>query len=179
MIDLRTKGLPDCIEHEGRPYGLKTDFREWIEFDHILQEHGMVSSHVFADEIPTDPGAVEPLMEFYLSPNVTPRSHHDGPRTVDMVLDGDYIVASFMQAYDVDLTQVEYMHWHVFKALLYGLPDSTVMGRIMGYRSYRKPPRGERHETVMMRLRRDYELPRRGELEERAKLLQWAEEMGL
>lgn len=179
MIDLRKRDLPDCIEHDGRSYRLKTDFREWIEFDHILQEHGMVSSHVFLDEVPTDREAVEPLMDFYLSPNVTPRSHDNGPRTVDMVLDGDYIVASFIQAYNVDLTRVEYMHWHVFKALLYGLPDSTVMGRIMGYRSYRKPPKGEKQETVMLRLKRDYELPRPGEAEERANLLQWAEEIGL
>lgn len=177
MIDLREKTLPDFIEYDGERYALETDFRVWIHFDHNFQHHKIADSCVFKGKRPPIE-ALDELMEFYQSPNVTPRqSSSNGERAVDMVLDGDYIVASFMQAYGIDLTTVEYMHWHVFKALLYGLPDDTVMGRIMGYRTYQKS--SKKYDEAMQEMKRKYKLPTIEELEERRNLLEWAEEMGL
>lgn len=116
-------------------------------------------------------------MEFYHSPNITPKGNGMGERSVDMVWDGEYIVASFIQAYGIDLTTVEYMHWHVFKALLYALPDDTIMGKIMGYRTYQ--PTTKKTETIMQDLKRKWRLPTMEELQKRREMLEWAEEMGL
>ena len=176
MIDLRNRDLPDRIECCGRSYRLKTDFRDWICFDHDLQHHGICNVEIFVDK-PTGLEVIEPLMEFYRSPNITPTGSSSSERIVDMVWDGDYIVASFMQAYGIDLTTVDYMHWHVFKALLYNLPDDTVMSRIMGYRSWQKSNR--KIDDVMADRKRRYSLPTIEQLEERRTLLKWAEEMGL
>lgn len=177
MIDLRERELPDFIEYGDERYYLNTDFRVWIAFDHNLQHHGIADACVFKDRIPTDRGAYEPLKEFYHSPNVTPRRSSSSERAVDFVWDGDYIVASFMQAYGIDLTTIEYMHWHVFKALLYGLPESTIMAQIMAYRTYRKS--GKKYEDAMSEQKTKWALPTLDEIQEREKLLEWAEGMGL
>lgn len=177
MIDLRDKALPDFIEYDGERYYLHTDFRVWIQFDHNLNHHGVADTCVFKGRIPTDAGAFEPLRKFYESPNVTPRKSPSSDRAVDMVWDGDYIVASFMQAYGIDLTTIEYMHWHVFKALLYGLPENTVMAQIMGYRTY--TPSKKKHEDIMRDQKRKWKLPTLEQIRERENLLKWAEEAGL
>lgn len=177
MIDLRERDLPDFIEHNGEVYHLNTDFRVWISFDYNLHHHGLADACVFRDKVPKDRGALEPLKEFYHSPNITTKSSGSSERAVDFVWDGEYIVASFMQAYGIDLTTVEYMHWHVFKALLYGLPEDTVMSKIMSYRTY--TPSKRKYEDAMMEQKRKWRLPTEDELNERQKMLEWAEEMGL
>lgn len=178
MIDLRKRDLPDFIKHDGEVYHINTDFRVWIRFDHDIIHNGIANVCVFKDRIPTDAGAFEALREFYESPNVTPsKSSSSTDRAVDMVWDGDYIVASFMQAYGIDLTTIDYMHWHVFKALLYGLPDTTVMAQIMAYRTY--TPSKKKHEDIMRDQKRKWRLPTPEEQQERENLLKWAEEAGL
>lgn len=177
MIDLRKRGLPDFIEYGEEVYYLNTDFRVWIAFDHNIQHHGIADVSVFRDKIPTDAGAYEPLKEFYHSPNVTPKSSSSTDKAVDMVWDGDYIVASFMQAYGIDLTTIDYMHWHVFKALLYGLPEWTIMAQIMAYRTYN--PSNKKQDEIMRDQKRKWRLPTIEELNERQNLLEWAEGMGL
>lgn len=177
MIDLRDTKLPDSIEFDGELFKLKTDFRVWIRFDHEIQHYNVAISDVFDGKIPLRAEAKVPLMEFYHSPNVTPKGTGTGERSVDMVWDGEYIVASFIQAYGIDLTTIEYMHWHVFKALLYALPDDTIMGKIMGYRTYQ--PTTKKTETIMQDLKRKWRLPTMEELQKRQEMLEWAEEMGL
>lgn len=177
MIDLRERTLPDFIEYDGERYYLHTDFRVWIQFDHRLTHYGIADVCVFDGKIPSEAGVFEALKEFYQSQNVTPRSSASSERSVDFVWDGDYIVASFMQAYGIDLTTIDYMHWHVFKALLYGLPESTVMAQIMAYRTYK--PTKKKHDEVMSDQKRKWRLPTMAELLERENLLKWAEEAGL
>ena len=75
---------------------------------------------------------------------------------VDYVLDGEYIVASFMQAYHIDLTQCD-MHWHMFKALFIGLPEDTKISQIMSMRSYRKSNIG--YEEQCRKLKSIWTLP--------------------
>ena len=56
---------------------------------------------------------------------------------VDMIEDGEYIYASFMKDYGIDLLAVD-MHWHVFKALFSSLSDDTKIAKIMSMRGYKK-----------------------------------------
>lgn len=166
MIDLRERGLPRTIESGGEEYPVRTDFRVWIEFERALEDEGVALFDIFDGERPPDDDDrwVQAAVEFLRSPNATPRevgqSHHG--RTIDNVLDGEYIVASFQAAYGIDLTDPDLeMHWHRYKALLGGLPDKCKMSEIVGYRSWRMDTR--KHETVMAELKREWELPDRGE----------------
>lgn len=73
---------------------------------------------------------------------------------MDYKIDSDFIVAGFWEHYGVDLTSIEYMHWHVFIALMRGL---TIQLRdIMQYRSYRRDDRKD--VDIYEELRRAWEI---------------------
>lgn len=178
MIDLRNQRLPTGIVSEGRVYELDTDFRTWIAFEHDMYWDGIAGDYIFKGEVPLSVDSFEAVMEFYESPNVTP-SHSSGgssDRAIDLVLDGDYIVAAFQQAYGIDLTSIEYMHWHRFKALLSGLPDETLMAKVMGYRGWKKSKDG--FEESMAKMKAKWKLPVRKQ-RGKERLDEWADSLGL
>ena len=56
-------------------------------------------------------------------------------RAYDFEQDAGRIYAAFLAIYGMDLTQVDYLHWWAFMALLEALPDTTQMGQIMAWRT--------------------------------------------
>ena len=141
MIDLRNKSLPKTITVEGRDFLIETDFRAWLEFSELIKTNRQLSDYIFLfkEDYPYGVNFFPQLAEFYMNPNSTPNNKGagSGEIAVDYIQDGEYIVASFMQAYGIDLTTCD-MHWHRFKALFMGLPDDTKIKQIMGMRLYRK-----------------------------------------
>lgn len=173
MIDLRFKELPRCIECGGSFFEVLTDFRVWLEFGRMLREEKMAYVGIFADEVPRG-NWIDSAVEFYRSEAPTPKNKSaSDDATVDFVLDGELLVASFMQAYGIDLTSCE-MHWHVFLALYRGLPDDTIMSRAVSYRSWRKSNR--KHDAVMAELKDAWRLPERGYEQRKEEALAWADE---
>ena len=79
----------------------------------------------------------------------------------DIRYDGDYIYASFLQAYGIDLFDVQgELHWRKFNALLSGLPEGTKLMEVIKIRKW-KPQKGDSSEykEEMRRLQKDYALP--------------------
>ena len=75
--------------------------------------------------------------------------------------DSDYIFASFFQAYNIDLIEMQgKLHWKKFNALLGGLPEDTKFMEVIKIRSY-KPSKHDSSEYKehMRDLQRQYELP--------------------
>lgn len=75
--------------------------------------------------------------------------------------DGEYIFASFMQAYQMDLIEEQgKLHWKKFNALLSGLPDGTKFVEVMKIRAW-KPQKGEdpKEKQRMRKLQEEYALP--------------------
>lgn len=75
--------------------------------------------------------------------------------------DSDYIFASFLQAYNIDLIEMQgKLHWKKFNALLNGLPENTKFMEVVKIRSY-KPSKHDSSEYKehMRKLQRQYELP--------------------
>ena len=143
MIDLRNKSLPDTITVNGKDFLIKTDFRLWLKFSTMVEEERPLADYLFLLEdvegnIPLD-NFFPQLVQFYTNPNSTPKNINSTStdRIVDYIEDGEYIVASFMQDYGIDLTTCD-MHWHRFKALFAGLSENTKIKQIMSMRSYRK-----------------------------------------
>lgn len=158
MIDLRFKELPSYIECDGNFYEVNTDFRAWIEFEYRLRVMRQVWDGIFANEVPNSIDWYDSAFEFLQSKNATPRtSGSGGARALDYILDGDYIVAAFQQAYSIDLTTIDYLHWHRFNALLNGLPDSTKLAKIMGYRVWK--PTKKDSDAQMKELKNIWALP--------------------
>lgn len=79
----------------------------------------------------------------------------------DIRYDGDYIYSSFLQAYGIDLFDVQgELHWRKFNALLSGLPEGTKLMEVIKIRKW-KPQKGDSSEykEEMRRLQKDYALP--------------------
>lgn len=49
--------------------------------------------------------------------------------------DSEYIYAAFLDQYNIDLQDINYMHWWKFKALFKSLKEDNEIVKIMGYRS--------------------------------------------
>lgn len=138
-------GLPETID--GVP--IYADYRNMIRFEQILDDDGLTDvqktmlgvSQLF-DELP--PGgierAVDRLQWFYSRGKAA--SEEDGQqggkkavRAYDLTYDAPCVYAAFRQAYQTDLTEIPYLHWWAFLALLENLPDSTAMAQRMQLRT--------------------------------------------
>jgi len=79
----------------------------------------------------------------------------------DIRYDGDYIYSSFVQAYNMDLFDMQgKLHWRKFNALLSGLPEGTKLTEVIKIRKW-KPQKGDsaEYKEEMRRLQKDYALP--------------------
>lgn len=79
----------------------------------------------------------------------------------DIRFDGDYIYASFLQAYNMDLFDMQgKLHWRKFNALLSGLPEGTKLMEVIKIRKW-KPQKGDstEYKEEMRKLQKDYALP--------------------
>lgn len=64
----------------------------------------------------------------------------------DLMKDGEYIYASFLQAYGIDLFEDQgKLHWHKFNALLVSLPSDTKFMEVLRIRAW-KPSKGDSSE---------------------------------
>lgn len=107
--------------------------------DYNLMDIAFVVQNITAlDLIKNSQEFITKIVEFYVNPNSTPNvSDSSGDIVVDYEEDGEYIYASFLQAYGIDLTECD-LHWHKFLALFRSLPEDTMIVKIMGYRGYKK-----------------------------------------
>ncbi|MEG3267622.1 Gp15 family bacteriophage protein [Streptococcus suis] len=88
------------------------------------------------------------------------KNEETGPRLMDLEKDAEYIYASFLQAYGINLLKVQnQLSWQEFKALLNSLPDNTVMQQIVQIRAW-KPSSGESsdYRQKMRQLQAKYRL---------------------
>lgn len=143
---LLERGLPDTID--GVP--IYADFRNMIRLEQILDDDslGDVEKTVLGvqqlfDQLPEGgiARAADRLLWFYhrgqdaseLRKNA--RRAANGARAYDLISDAGCIYAAFLQAYRIDLTEVPFLHWWAFLALLENLPEETPMAQLMRLRT--------------------------------------------
>lgn len=160
MIDLRNKELPSRLEWDGGSCSIETDFRIWITFGEWLREKKVYLGIFPHLKAPEGDAWQRAAVKFYQCRNEVPRATRAPSRVryMDMLIDGSFIVASFQQAYGIDLTSCD-MHWHRFCALLDGLPDDTKMARIMSYRGYDPQDEKRKHSDIMQERKMAWALP--------------------
>lgn len=121
-------------------------------FQHIFEEHIQLKS------------LKDVSVEYDLAGNVMKQEasvKSNEPPVYDISLDGDFIYASFMQAYGIDLLEERgNLHWKKFNALLAGLPEGTKFVEVIKIRKY-KPRKGDSQAYIdeMMKLKKEYALP--------------------
>lgn len=164
MIDLRKKSLPNSITVEGKDYFLNTDFRVWIDFDKYILSVKSIKDFkkFFIGDMPFA-DFTEQLVAFYVNANSTPNyKKTDEESLIDFIEDGEYIVASFMQDYGIDLTR-ENLHWHLFKALFLGLSEKTKIKEIISLRGWKDDKR--KPEVIARENKNAWRLPNKNKEE--------------
>ena len=142
---------PEYVEIKGKRYKINTDFRVAIECNRIAEDEtigdfervlGIIYT-LYGDEGLNDSENYETLLKLaqkYLlcgkELNIDTRDKPD----MDFIEDMDYIEASFMSDYNIDLSNTE-MHWWKFYKLINGLSNSEmgnccILNRVRNLRTY-------------------------------------------
>ena len=141
---------PKFVEIEDKKYKINTDFRVAIECNKVAEDETIgdyerslaVIYLLFGDEGIDTPQHYKKLLELakkYLSCGKELKDNINEKPDMDYIQDMDFIEASFMSDYHMDLSE-ENMHWWKFFNLLNGLSNSElgnscVLNRIRNLRN--------------------------------------------
>lgn len=102
----------------------------------------------------------EPEKQVDLAGNPLPPEYQkDKENFYSLKQDAEYIFASFMQAYGIDLVEQQgKLHWFKFQALLSGLPENTKFRQVVSIRMWKKPSKSDTEESQMRELQEIYKL---------------------
>lgn len=146
--------LPETIEVNGRGFLINTDFRAGMLFEMLSNDSTMTDEEIalqtldifLPNSIPDDLEATyKEILWFYrcgYEPPQRRRRRNAAPektgieqRIFDYDIDAPLIYAAFKSQYNVDLQDIEHLHWWKFTAMFQGLHESERICEIMGYRS--------------------------------------------
>lgn len=162
MSILLLDGLPE--EYEGIP--ISADYRNMIQVDLILHDPAINETEKIVAALyqlyPDLPGdihkAVEGLVWFYTRGNAVGDGKDSGTKKAakkafDFEQDANLIYAAFYAIYGISLTTVDFLHWWEFMALLEGLPETTLLQRVIYWRTVdvNGLPKHEKKHVLKMR----------------------------
>ena len=155
----RDEDVPEFVKPH---FGIRILTGETLE-DFTVEEMSEVFNEVFEEHISLS-DVKDNHVEYDLAGNpmkTTASSGKQEQAPYDIRFDGDYIYSSFLQAYGIDLFDMQgVLHWRKFNALLSGLPEGTKLMEVIKIRKW-KPQKGDSSEykEEMRRLQKDYALP--------------------
>lgn len=102
----------------------------------------------------------EKSQQYDLEGNPMPVYSKDREKFYSLKHDAEFIYASFMQAYGIDLLEQQgKLHWFKFQALLSGLPKDTKFCEVVSIRQWKKPTKSDTEAKQMRKLQEQYALP--------------------
>lgn len=155
----RDEDVPDFVKSH---FGIRILTGETLE-DFTVEEMAEIFNEVIEEHISLSE-VEDNHVEHDLAGNPMKTTASDEPQEkapYDIRYDGDYIYASFLQAYGIDLFDMQgKLHWRKFNALLSGLPEGTKLMEVIKIRKW-KPQKGDsaEYKEEMRRLQKDYALP--------------------
>lgn len=142
---------PEYVEIGNKQYKINTDFRIALKCNEIAEDETIgdleralgIIYLLFGDEALNDTNNYETLLklaEKYLGCGEELQIDTNEQPDMDFIEDMDYIEASFMSDYHIDLSETK-MHWWKFFNLINGLSNSDmgdccVLNRIRNLRNY-------------------------------------------
>ena len=178
-MNMLTEQLPNYAEHKGRR------FRTCCSFDNVLEVQRLYKDERLTDFEKMEQGLsmlvqsrwlwmmradekaelLNQIFEEQIKLPVRPKIGRQ-IRTLDFALDSEYIYASFMQDYGLDLVELQgVLHWKKFIALFQGLSDKTKIKEIMRIRGMDIPELtkyNQKERRNIMELKSYYALPVEG-----------------
>lgn len=187
LVDL----LPTKVTIDGIEYKINCDFRTSILFELLMQdvelnnEEKLISAlDLYYPELPANINqAIEKMLWFYRCGKDEVDSKNNNKGTSKAVniysyeYDDDYIYSAFLYQYNIDLQDINYLHWWKFKAMFKALKEDNMIVKIMGYRTIELSKIKDKEQRKYYKgLKKIYELPKMSmgatkELEELNKVL--------
>lgn len=170
--------LPDHLVIGGVRYPILTDFRHWARVESTLLDASLgdadkaayflssflPSIHAGLIDLtkgypfPLEEGLLE-LRRFYALGQEEKKERGPGGsgqmvRRYDFKHDAGMIYAAFRSAYGMDLANVPTLHWWVFRAMFYGLPETAAIRGLMEARGQRidKPTKAQKDAMAAVAL---------------------------
>lgn len=143
LIDI----LPTKVKIEDVEYDINSNFRNSAIFELMMADNELNEKQkieqalkLYYPKIPQNINlAVEQLLWFYRCGKdiVTSSGSGKGKSTqiYDFEFDDNYIYSAFLDQYNIDLQDIENLHWWKFKAMFKSLKEDNEIVKIMGYRS--------------------------------------------
>lgn len=169
LIDL----LPNSVIIDNMEYEINSDFRTSMLFELLTQDSSIrdndkirMALELYYPNIPKNVNeAIKQIIWFYrCGKDVTSsKGKANGKRTSRIYSfehDDDYIYAAFMDQYNIDLQDIENLHWWKFKAMFLGLKENNKIVEIMGYRSMDLSKIKDKEQKAhYKRMQKIYEIP--------------------
>lgn len=167
LVDL----LPQEVEIDALKYPINTDFRVSILFEELMQDGEIpqdekldLAINLYYKHRPHDRAqAVDRLLWFYRCGKEIEKTSGgdrvDHKAIYSYEYDDEYIYSAFLQQYNIDLQEIEELHWWKFKAMFKSLRECKFV-EIMGYRAMEidsKMPKSQ--QTYYKRMKALYRLP--------------------
>lgn len=164
---------PDQTVVNGERYEIRTNFRTSILFELMMQDDSLDARtrvwkglNLYFPVIPGDlSAAVDAALWFYrcgreetaLQKRMAERKGKKQIYSFDY--DAGRIYAAFLLAYNIDLQDIDYMHWWRFRFLFDSLPKDCEFMRAMEYRSVEIDKIPEGQKEWYRKMKRMYALP--------------------
>ncbi|WP_148550658.1 bacteriophage Gp15 family protein [Paraclostridium bifermentans] len=171
LIDI----LPKSVIIDDLEYEINSNFRESILFEQLMQVHEFSDEEkiyqalsIYYPKIPKNLNeAIKEMLSFYKCGKEEEYENTDSnasksssTKIYDFDYDADYIYSAFLSQYNIDLQDVEYLHWWKFKAMFNGLNSDNKIVEIMGYRSIKlNSIKDEKQRKHYRKLQKLYKLP--------------------
>lgn len=126
-----------------------TNYRTTIMFELLMQncnispemklQHVLKMYYPNISEIEDIEEAIDNIIWFYRCGKEEKSTQKNRKNIINQIysyeFDAEYIYSAFIKEYNIDLTEIKYLHWWKFRALLEGLSKTTKIVEIMGYRA--------------------------------------------
>lgn len=170
LVDL----VPTTVSINNKKYEINSDFRTSILFEMMMQDENLsdedkvvATLELYYTECPTNISeAMDKVLWFYRGgKDILISNSNSKGKSIKNVYhfeyDDEYIYAAFLDQYNIDLQDIEYLHWWKFKAMFKALKEDNEIVKIMGYRSMdiSKIKDKEQREHYK-KLKKMYEIPK-------------------
>lgn len=147
-MNLLIDPLPTSVTIKGQDWPINSEFYVGILFELLMQdsklsetEKVMQALSLYYPQVPPDiKEAADAMLWFYrCGAEAKKQGGGEGGGRVQKAYcfqqDAELIYSAFFSQYQIDLSEVESLHWWKFRALFSGLSSDSEIKKVMGYRT--------------------------------------------
>lgn len=170
-MNLLLNKLPQTVNIDGKEVSINTNFSTSIMFEELLNNNKLSEEELFYKAlelyypiIPRDINeAIKQMLWFYRCGKEIKYSNGTSNNKDDIYsfdYDADKIYSAFLDQYNIDLQDIEYLHWWKFKALFGALKEDNEISRIMSIRAMDISKLSKEEKSHYLKLKNIYKIPK-------------------